>query len=92
MSRQFLSKKSVADFFDTSTSTVTRWVETGVLPAPLRIGGLDRWDVDTLMRCAVGAMSAQAGVKTAEAQADQALEVWRNERARDKAAPRGRHA
>ncbi len=76
MVRQFLSKKSVAEFFDTSVSTVNRLLETGVLPAPHKIGGLDRWDVDTLMRAAVGAMSTKAGTAAAEREADQAAEEY----------------
>lgn len=76
--RQFLSKKSVADFFDTSPSTISRLIEAGVIPPPHKIGGLDRWDVDTLMKCAVGAMSAQAGTRSAAAAADEAIEEYVN--------------
>jgi len=92
MTKQFLSKKSVADFFDTSLSTVNRLIDSGVLPQPHKIGGLDRWDVDTLMRCAVGAMSSQAGMRVASNDADKATEDYLNaQRARRQAPPRGRH-
>lgn len=46
--REFLSEQSVAEFFDVSKSTVRRWVEQGIIPAPVPIGGLKRWDVSEL--------------------------------------------
>ena len=49
---EFLSEASVAEFFDTSKSTVRRWVEKGVLPNPVTLGGLKRWHIDDLRSAA----------------------------------------
>lgn len=45
---KYLSRKSVAEFFDVSPQTVDRMVRRGILPRPKRIGNLRRWDVDDL--------------------------------------------
>lgn len=91
--KQFLSKKSVADFFDTSTSTVGRLVDAGVLPPPHKIGGLERWDVDSLMRSAIGSMSEKANMRQASNDADQAIEDYVNATRKNRQAQaRGRHA
>ena len=70
-----MSKKSVARFFDTSVSTVTRWVEKGVLPQPIKIGGLERWPVYELMKSAAGAMDKQAGTSQLPTDPDEATEL-----------------
>lgn len=57
--RKFLSRQSVAKFFDTSSATIDRWVRQGVIPSPLVIGGVKRWDIDDLMRAARDAMGAE---------------------------------
>ncbi|WP_425514352.1 helix-turn-helix transcriptional regulator [Azospirillum soli] len=57
---EYLSESSVAEFFDTSPSTVRRWVEKGVLPRPIVIGGLKRWHVDELFAAARRCMDAAA--------------------------------
>lgn len=58
--REFLSERSVAEFFDTSPSTVRRWIDAGVLPTPSVIGGLKRWHVDDLRRAAGRGLDAAA--------------------------------
>jgi predicted DNA-binding transcriptional regulator AlpA len=39
----YLSKVSLAAELDISESTVDNWVERGLLPKPIRIGGSLRW-------------------------------------------------
>lgn len=74
MQPEFLSKKSVAEFFDTSISTVGRWVESGVLPPPATIGGLERWPVSVLIKAACNSMDKSARNTTPSQDADEATE------------------
>ncbi len=61
MVQKFLSRQSVAEFLDVSPATVNAWVDRGVLPPPLTIGGVKRWDIDDLIAAARGAFNATAG-------------------------------
>lgn len=53
---EYLSESSVAKFFDTSTTTVRRWVRDGVLPAPRVLGGSKRWFIADLRAAAARAL------------------------------------
>lgn len=84
MQPEFLSKRSVAAFFDTSVTTVSRWVERGILPKPIIIGGTrvieggqervvggaERWPVSSLIQAACGAMdrATQTGASSTDAE------------------------
>jgi DNA-binding transcriptional MerR regulator len=48
----FWSEKKVAAFFDVSERTVRRWAETGVIAAPVKIGGARRYVADKIQRVA----------------------------------------
>lgn len=74
MSAEFLSESSVAEFFDTSKSTVKRWVERGVLPPPSVIGGLKRWPVDELRAAARRGLDAASGAPARSADPDEVME------------------
>lgn len=45
----FMSVKDVALHFDCAVSTVWRWTKNGVLPKPLKIGGMTRWRADDVL-------------------------------------------
>jgi predicted site-specific integrase-resolvase len=60
MTPRFLSRKSVAEFFDTSPQTVDRWVRAGVIPEP--IPEMKRWDVQDLIASAKKLLNDAAGV------------------------------
>ncbi len=55
---EFLSEASVAKFFDTSTTTVRRWVKDKVLPEPVVMGNSKRWSVAELRAAAGRALDA----------------------------------
>ena len=38
-----LTDREVASYFGIGRSTVWRWVSDGILPEPIRLGGLSRW-------------------------------------------------
>lgn len=67
MSAAFLSEKSVAEFFDTSTATVRRWVMKGVIPQPKNIGGLKRWSMDDLIDAVASQLDRAAGATANDA-------------------------
>ena len=90
MQPEFLSKQSVAAFFDTSISTVARWIEKGVLPAPVSIGGMERWPVASLVEAACGAMDKAAKNRPATADVDRAMEEAINEARTHRKAKAGR--
>jgi predicted DNA-binding transcriptional regulator AlpA len=49
--KPFASDTTLAILIDSSRSTVWRYVRTGILPPPLKIGGLTRFDVAHAMAC-----------------------------------------
>lgn len=49
--KPFASDTTLATLIDSSRSTVWRYVRTGILPPPLKIGGLTRFDVAHAMAC-----------------------------------------
>ena len=48
-----LDLKRVADASSVDESTILRWVQDGIMPAPLMIDGLPRWHRETLDRWAL---------------------------------------
>lgn len=49
--KPFASDTTLATLIDSSRSTVWRYVRIGILPPPLKIGGLTRFDVAHAMAC-----------------------------------------
>lgn len=58
---QFVSRKTLAEMFDTSVTTVRRWEASGVIPRPKTIGSLERWNLAELMRHVGEALDAPSG-------------------------------
>jgi excisionase family DNA binding protein len=50
--RQYLSRSEVAEMFQVSPSTVTRWADEGKLPCVKTLGGHRRYEVKTIMKLA----------------------------------------
>jgi excisionase family DNA binding protein len=48
MPKTMFSDRDVAEFLACSRSTIWRWVEAGVLPKPIKIGGVSRWKLEDL--------------------------------------------
>lgn len=47
----YLSVREVAQHFGCGASTIYRWVKSGVIPHPVKLGGLTRWrraDIEAL--------------------------------------------
>ncbi|WP_081862913.1 helix-turn-helix transcriptional regulator [Azospirillum argentinense] len=92
MGTEYLSESSVADFFDTSKTTVRRWVEKGVLPKPAVIGGLKRWPVDELRAAARRGLDAATSTPPRSADPDEIVARMVADGRKDrKADARGRH-
>jgi predicted DNA-binding transcriptional regulator AlpA len=54
--RVFVSDKTLAVMLETSRSSIWRYVKGGILPPPIKIGGLTRFDLEE----AVAAIREQA--------------------------------
>lgn len=79
MTAEFLSETSVAEFFDTSRSTVRRWVERGIIPKPTVIGGAKRWAVEELRAAARRSLDAAVAQPARSADPDEVMEeILRN--------------
>lgn len=48
---RYVSDKDLASVIASSRSTIWRYVQLGVLPAPIKIGGLTRFDLDHALAC-----------------------------------------
>lgn len=46
--KKLISAREVAAFYGISLSTLWRWINQGLLPAPIRIGRRTFWASDTL--------------------------------------------
>jgi excisionase family DNA binding protein len=49
--KEWMTTDELASYFSCSRSTIWRWVKSGVIPAPRRLGGLNRWrraDIEAL--------------------------------------------
>jgi len=49
---KLINDRELAARLSTSVSSIWRWVKTGAIPQPLRIGGMSRWteaDVDNIL-------------------------------------------
>ncbi|WP_208353120.1 hypothetical protein [Pseudaestuariivita rosea] len=56
------SERSAAKLLDMKPSQFLALVDEGVLPKPVNIGGLDRWDVEQLRAIASGNMANEPGI------------------------------
>lgn len=55
MDRPFLTVKDVCSRLNCATSTIYRWLDKGIFPQPMRIGGMVRWteeDIEAFTRSA----------------------------------------
>lgn len=43
VTKEWMTTDDLASHFSCSRSTIWRWVKGGVIPAPRRLGGLNRW-------------------------------------------------
>ena len=50
---RFMQAKTAAAFLDTTPQTLARWVEDGVIPAPVVIGGSKRYDRNAMLQALV---------------------------------------
>lgn len=57
VSKEWLTTDDITAMFSCSRTTVWRWVRAEVLPAPRRIGGLNRW-----RRADIEAITAESNV------------------------------
>ena len=48
MTGTLFSDRETAAYLGCGRSTVWRWVEEGVLPPPIRLGGLTRWKLSDI--------------------------------------------
>lgn len=48
---KYVSDATLASVIDSSRSTVWRYVRQGILPPPIKIGGLTRFDLDHTLAC-----------------------------------------
>ena len=73
----FLSLPSLAAYLDTSPMTVRRLVDKGILPAPVVIGSMKRWD-EAEVKKAIGATldAVASGREPTPADPDAALQNW----------------
>jgi predicted DNA-binding transcriptional regulator AlpA len=46
--KKLISAREVAAFYGISLSTLWRWINQGLLPAPIRIGRRTFWETQTL--------------------------------------------
>lgn len=58
-----VSAKRAADLCDVSPATFRKWVDEGIVPEPVRIGGCVRWNYTALS----SAINAASGVQDAPA-------------------------
>ena len=52
-SDDLLLASEVADIFRVSVRTISRWGQSGYLPPPIRVGGIQRWrrsDIDRMLQ------------------------------------------
>jgi predicted DNA-binding transcriptional regulator AlpA len=58
-----LTKEETSAELSISTSTLERWVAQGIVPKPLRIGGLVRWKYEDIKACVADMGNASAEKK-----------------------------
>lgn len=69
----YMSITSLAAYLDVSKNTAMRLVEKGVLPPPVALGGLKRWDEATVKQAIASTLDAAAsGRATSPVDADEA--------------------
>lgn len=73
----YLSLPSLAAYLDTSPMTVRRLVDKGILPAPVVIGSMKRWDEEQVKKAIGATLEAVASGRGATApDPDAALQNW----------------
>ncbi len=55
----YVSKATLAAELDISESTVDAWVQRGILPKPIRMGGAVRWPWAAVEACLAGGSAAE---------------------------------
>ena len=48
MTNRLLSDREAAELMNCGKSTIWRWASEGVIPRPLKIGGMSRWKLSDL--------------------------------------------
>jgi predicted site-specific integrase-resolvase len=48
--KRHCSERKAAEFFDVSERTVRRWAEAGIIPPPIKIGGVRRYREEDLLK------------------------------------------
>ena len=48
MTNRLLSDREAAELMNCGKSTIWRWASEGVIPRPLKIGGMSRWKMSDL--------------------------------------------
>ena len=74
---KYMSRKSIAEYFDTSETTVRRWIANGTIPPPERIGEnptLERWEKGALLRHMGRKLDQLGGSRAASEDPDEAVE------------------
>ena len=81
MTARYMSRKQVAEYIGKSVSTVDRWTEKGLLPAPARLSGDTDplWDREAIDR-KLDRRPRPAGRYT---DPDEAISLMREDRARE---------
>lgn len=72
----YLSIESLAAFLDTTPPTVRKLVDKGILPQPVELGTLRRWDVEAVRQavgCALGVLADTASAPTSSSDAAECL-------------------
>lgn len=72
MQAGFLSIESLAVFLDTTAPTVRKLVDKGILPPPVELGGLRRWDVEAVRQAIGSALGVMADTGRAPTSSDPA--------------------
>jgi predicted DNA-binding transcriptional regulator AlpA len=79
----YMTRGDIADLFRTSTTTVRRWVDEGVLPPPQKIGRaptLERWLQDDVMAALRNAVDGRRDRNAGSADPDQIAERYARDR------------
>jgi excisionase family DNA binding protein len=88
----FMSISTLAEYLDVSKNTALRLVERGILPAPVQIGSLKRWEEDAVKKSIAATLDAAASGRAAlPTDPDDAARRFADNAQNRKKAPRRRH-